>query len=121
MVVAQADTPAKLSPDHYRISPQTTWLRRVSAVAAIALVVIGVAIAYKHHNDNRTINTSPIAKETITVGPITVTQIDQSAELTHFDSEIVQLQQNIQSLIESAERLDAQQRIAIVLAQNTKW
>ena len=81
-----------------------------------------MALAFKGLHDHRSINTGQLVKkETITVGPITVVQIDRAAEFTRLDDEIAQLQSQVSSLISAAERLEAQQRFAMVLAQNTNW
>ncbi len=115
MAAAQADISSEPSPDRYRIGPQTTWLRRTTALAAIVLLVVAVAIGYKLYNGSLVLN------DKVTVGPITVTQVDRAAELTRLDDEIVQLQAQVSSLINAAERLEAQQRIVLVLAQNITW
>ena len=84
--------------------------------------MLGLVLAYKGHQPTRPTNTgSLVLNDKVTVGPITVTQVDRAAELTRLDDEIVQLQAQVSSLINAAERLEAQQRIVLVLAQNITW
>jgi hypothetical protein len=120
IAAAGADTSANRSSIRYRIPAQTIWLKRTAALAAIILLVLVPSLIYKHHKDSKQIVPGPIVvRDVITIGPITVTQIDRADELLRLDSEIVQLQSQVTTLINAAERLEAQQRIVLVLAQNT--
>jgi hypothetical protein len=123
MAVAQTEaSPAEPSPAVYRIGPGTIWLKRAAALAAIVLLVLVPLLIYKFHGRATPVVPGPmVMKDRITVFPITLTQVDRAAELAQLDTEIVQLQTNVRSLIKSAERLEARQRLALVLAQNTKW
>ena len=100
-----------------------------AALVAVLLLALIPALIYRSFRRGQapqavgptTHSSVVVGQDQRSIGPITVTQVDRAAELARMDTEIVQLQTRIRAVIESAERLEARQRITLVLAQNTNW
>ncbi len=117
MAVANAES----LPAHHPTWSQPLWSRLAGGTLSVVSLVALVWLYHQHQTPKPGGSREVAHIDIVTVGPIIVARVDRALELSKFDAEIVQLQDSVSTLIQSAERLEAQQRIAFVLAQNTKW